>query len=55
MDFMKLTIAFCNFANMPKNVEYKGTTGGLPYLRIQYPQLTAARKKIWKIKEINGS
>jgi hypothetical protein len=30
-------------------------TGGVPYPQIQYPQLAAAEKKMWKIKEINGS
>jgi len=30
-------------------------TGGQPYPRIQYPRLAEARKKNWKIKEINGS
>ena len=48
-----------------KNVKFikkkvKCNTGGPPYPRIQYPrfQLSAVYcglKKIWKIKEINGS
>jgi hypothetical protein len=33
----------------------KLSTGGPPYPWIQYPRFTTARKKIWKIKEINGS
>ena len=61
VDMTKLTVAFRNFVNVPTNVEHKrnyswtavstDSVSAVPVIR----SWLQPERKMWKIKEINGS
>jgi len=52
---LKLTIDFCNFANAPKNVDYKRNYRWTAVSGDSVSAVDCSPKKNLEIKEINGS